>query len=356
MAQFNIWMLGESNLTVSGNEELSGYIQGDGSHLVGETITFTSKSWTETTIKDNDSGFGEDEDIQRLHGDTTIDGVTYSHNSIVEAEYIITVTDPDGNSYSFIGYNINEPNSPYDTYGTVEGLALIGPNVPPTGVPLTVVSATDGPSNGIDIPAGDIFTPPCFTPGTMIMTPKGPRAVETLEVGDMVMTRDNGRQPILWIGSVDVPAARLLTDTRFRPILLRKNALGPDMPNRDMHLSPQHRVLIRDERAEMFFGANEVLVAAKHLIDDRNILVDHLAQDVTYMHLYCADHQILIADGLEAESFRPGKVGLEALSEDARDEFLELFPEFDDDTELETNACRPMLKAWETAILRRATA
>ncbi len=358
MPVFSIWMLGESNLSISSSEELSGYVQGDGSHLVGETITFDSKLWTETNIKDNDLGFGEDEDIQRLHGETTIDGVTYSHNSIVEAEYILTVSDPSGTTYQFIGYNINEPGSPYETYGTVEGLALIdnGNGFPPAGVPLTVISSTDGPSNGIDVPVTTIYTPPCFTPGTMIQTPLGERPVEMLNVGDLVTTRDAGAKKILWIGSVEVSAKQQETNRDLRPILIRENAFGAGLPERDMRLSPQHRLLVCDDRAEMFFGAGEVLVAAKHLVDGDAVVQEAPDTSVTYLHLFCEDHQILFADGLEAESFRPGAVSLKSLPDASREEFLELFPEFSVDSHPATEACRPMLKSWEAEMLRRDVA
>lgn len=356
MATFDIWMLGESNLSISGSEELSGYIQGDGSHLVGETITFTSKEWTQTTIKDNDLGFGEDEDIQRLHGETTIDGVTYAHNSIVEAEYIITVSDPQGVTYTFVGYNINEPNSPYDTYGTVEGLAFVdtGNGMPPTGVPLTVTSSTDGPSDGINIPVSNMITPPCFTPGTSIETPSGNRLVEDLEIGDLVLTRDAGPQPILWIGSVHLDSEQLWEKPVFRPILLRKDALGRGRPNRDMHLSPQHHVLIRNDQVELLFGQHEVLVAAKDLVNEYFVMVDHIIPSVTYLHLYFEQHQLVVADGLEVESFRPGVMGFSGLPDDTQKEFIDLFPEHDLTGPTQMTAARTVLKSWESRVLNSA--
>lgn len=71
----------------------------------------------------------------------------------------------------------------------------------------------------------------------------------------------------------------------FRPILLRTDALGRGQPDRDMHLSPQHRVVLNDDQVELLFGEPEVLVAAKDLVNDYFVMVDHIIPSVTYLHL-----------------------------------------------------------------------
>ena len=53
---------------------------------------------------------------------------------------------------------------------------------------------------------------PCYAPGTMIDTPDGPRAVETLQVGDLVMTLDHGPQSIRWVRSGEVPSEEVEVD------------------------------------------------------------------------------------------------------------------------------------------------
>ena len=196
MANFSIWMLEESNITVSGGKSLGGISQGDGTHLVGETLRLNARDWLETFVRDNgsDSNFDDNDNSQRLDGNQTIDGVDYNEGARVEAEYRLTVRDPDGNTYDLLGYNVNEPGqSP--SYGTVEGLVFVD-GFPPIGVDLEVVEAFEGPGDfgQAAVGSGDLASPPCFTPGTLILTDRGYVAVEDLRVGDAVRTRDAGVQ------------------------------------------------------------------------------------------------------------------------------------------------------------------
>lgn len=303
MAGYIVYALGESHITVSGGEQLSGFSQGDGSHLVGETITLNSNAWEAMGIDDSDTKFDDSDNSQSLNGAQTFDGTSYSGSERVEAEYELTLQDPDGNTYKVLGFNINESGSAYNSYGTVEGLAFVGGvgGFPPVGVPLTVVSAKEGPSR----PYADLATPPCFTAGSMIATPSGLVAVEDLTPGDMVETLDHGPQPLRWVGVLRVPAAVLRHDLRFRPVCVRRDAFGPGQPCRDTWLSQQHRVLVSDWRAELFFGEDEVLVPVKKLTNDSTIHTDSALQDVTYVHLLFDQHEIVTVDGLASESFFP---------------------------------------------------
>lgn len=167
---------------------------------------------------------------------------------------------------------------------------------------------------------------PCFTTGAMVSTPKGLIAVENLRVGDSVMTRDNGLQPIRWIGQKDLGQATLLADDRFRPIRIRKGALGDDMPATDMLVSPNHRVLLTGPGLAMNFGEEEVLVAAKHLVGMAGIEIA-APRDVSYLHLLCDRHEVLMVDAIWTESFQPGEYAMNGLASDQADEVLALFPE-----------------------------
>lgn len=353
MATYSVWILEKSNITVSGGQSLDGITQGDGSHLVGRTITLDSNDWLETFLRDNDSDFDDNDGNQRLNGSQTVDGVTYGNGTRVEAEYRIVLEDSDGNRYEAIAYNVNN-SSP--AYGTIEGLSFVGPpqGWPPVGEPLTVVEAYEGPGSfgQPGIAAGDLVVP-CFTPGTRIATPQGAVPVERLAVGDRVTTLDHGPQTIRWVGAVDLAAPRLRADPSLRPVRVRAGALGAGRPCRDMLLSPQHRVLLSGWHAELLFGAGEVLAAVKHLVNDRTIAVAHDVDRVTYIHFMFDRHEVVLADNLPAESFLPGPMTLSALDRDARDELVALFPGLAAGGHCPLTSARPQLRRWEASLLAR---
>jgi hypothetical protein len=137
-----------------------------------------------------------------------------------------------------------------------------------------------------------------------------------------VHTKDNGLQPIRWIGSRTVDAVG-----RFAPIEIAADVLGNDRP---LVLSPQHRVMLGGWQAELLFGVPEVLVAAKHLVDDKRILRRE-GGTVTYFHMMFDQHEIVYADDVPCESFHPGHVGIAGMDDAQRDEIFALFPELEQD-------------------------
>lgn len=356
MAIYSVWMLGASNITISGGKSLSGITQGDGSHLVGETLRLNTNSWLETFISDGgaDTKFDDNDSNQVLNGAQTIDGSAYTSGTRVEAEYRLTLRDPNtGQTWNVIGYNVNN-SSP--AYGTIEGLAFVGPvgGFPPIGVDLQVVSAFEGPgfSGQPAVDAGNLASPPCLTTGCRVRTPSGAVAVEDLRVGDPVWTRDGPARPIRWIGSVAVSTEQMAASPAFRPVRIARHAFGPDRPDRDTLLSQQHRILLSDWRAAMFYGLDEVLVAARHLRNDRTILTAHDVASVTYYHLMFDRHEIIEVNGIDTESFHPGPCALRSLPDPRRDELLALFPALADPGSLGPPVAAPVLKAWESALLR----
>lgn len=298
-------VLGASQIAISDGGELSGYSQGDGSHMVGKTITLNSTDWQAISVNDDDGSYDDNDGNQRLNGDQTLDGKTYSGDSKFEAEYGMVVQDPDGNTYTLIGFNIQEGGGGA-TYATVEGLAFVGDAFPPAGVPLTVVSAYEGPSEAY----ANMATPACFTTGCQILTPKGLVAVEDLRPGDRVGTADNGTQEVRWVAQSVLSGAVLREHRDFRPILVRRDAFGPGCPDRDIRLSPQHRVLIADRRAQLFFGEPEILVPVKKLVNGSTILRDDVSPQVTYFHLLLERHEVIWSDGLASESYLPEEAAL----------------------------------------------
>lgn len=353
MASYSIWMLEAQNVTVSGGKSLSGITQGNGAHLVGETIRLDNNNWLQTFINDNDPNFDDNDGQQRLDGAQTIGGVGYPSGTRVEAEYRLILRDPNTNqTWDVLGYNVLN-SSP--AYGTIEGLAFVGPagGFPPIGVDLQVIRAFEGPGSSGQpaINAGNLAAPPCFTPGTRILTECGYVAVEDLAVGDRVRTRDAGLQRLCWIGRADLSAQDLRVNPAFQPVCIRADAFGPGQPARDLLVSPQHRILVRDWAAELHFGTTEVLIAAQHLIDGRRVIRAAAPEGISYLHIMCAAHHIIWAEGLETETFLPGPQSLGHVPRETMAELLALFPELRDMDRPAFEPARPVLRAWEARML-----
>lgn len=194
---------------------------------------------------------------------------------------------------------------------------------------------------------------PCFTPGTRIATPRGEVTVENLSVGDRVVTRDNGLQVIRWIGSRTLQAHELVGSGHLAPICIAKGALGNDLPERDMTVSPNHRILVANDKTALYFEESEVLVAAKHLTGLAGVKPVQ-GTDVTYIHLMFDQHEIILSDGTWSESFQPGLQSLAGVGNAQRAELFELFPELATHAGVERySAARRSVKAHEAAVLVR---
>lgn len=220
--------------------------------------------------------------------------------------------------------------------GLVTISLLPGATIPPLGTTMSIeVSASSGSGGGnndslvvsvtID---GDAV--PCFVAGTLIDTPDGLRPVETLRVGDTVLTRDGRAVPIRWIGSRRLSAAALRHAPWLRPIRIRRDAFGPGRPAQDLRVSPQHRIHLDGWRAELLFGAAEVLAHAVHLVNDHSITRTGARKDVHYVHFALDRHEVVLANGQPTETLFPGDLALAALPSDDVRELVTLFPELAD--------------------------
>ncbi|ETX30615.1 type I secretion protein [Roseivivax isoporae LMG 25204] len=194
---------------------------------------------------------------------------------------------------------------------------------------------------------------PCFTPGTLIATPQGERLVEELREGDRVITRDNGIQEIRWVGRKDLTPFDLARKPHMKPILIQKGSLGNGLPAHDLLVSPNHRVLVNNDKTALYFEEREVLAAAKHLTGLAG--VDEVtALGVSYIHFMFDAHEVVLSNGAWTESFQPGDYSLKGIGTAQRQEILELFPELEhaDGIRAYTSA-RRSLKKHEAQLLTR---
>ena len=134
----------------------------------------------------------------------------------------------------------------------------------------------------------------CFAAGTRIETPEGPVAVEDLAVGGTVVTLPGGSGRIVWTGSRAVDCTRHPRPEAVWPVRVSAGAFGPGMPARDLFLSPDHAVYVED-----------VLIPVKHLVNGDSIHQVPM-EHVVYHHIELERHDVVLAEGLAAESYLDG--------------------------------------------------
>ncbi|UYW29644.1 Hint domain-containing protein [Methylorubrum extorquens] len=139
---------------------------------------------------------------------------------------------------------------------------------------------------------------PCFTTGTLIRTARGEVAVEDLRVGDLAVTASGTLRPITWIGNRALDAKGEALPHNEQPVRIRAGAFGPGLPARDLRLSHGHPVLVGADAN----GDGGVLVPVMCLINGTSVLREPATQ-VTYWHIELDAHDILLAEGLAAESY-----------------------------------------------------
>lgn len=307
----------ETNLSVGDNVtfgKFEGSTTGADSITIGDGFT-TDEDWkTEggddsivvgdgSTFKNIDTGEGDD--TIHLGHDSTVANVTGGKGG--DTLYFgdnLTANDikgEDGNDTVYIGKNADankvDGGSGADSYTTAS------PDVDSSNMESTAVV--------------------CFAAGTRIATPEGPRAVETLGCGDLVVTLDHGAQKVLWVLQDEQRLQGVPRDAR--PVLIRAGALGPGRPGCDLVVSPQHRVLVGGQgQLQAQFG-KEVLVPAKALTGLRGIRTMMGKTRITWVHLACAGHEIVESCGALSETVWLGPMALRAIHPHERRRLYTIF-------------------------------
>ncbi|MFQ6551387.1 Hint domain-containing protein [Aestuariibius insulae] len=160
----------------------------------------------------------------------------------------------------------------------------------------------------------------CFTQDTIFETPDGPRAIEELQPGDLLMTRDRGAQPIRWIWSGTHLSEAIAANPALNAIRIARGALGPNVPSRDIRLSRHHRILLSSKIAARVFGLRDVLVPAKDLLAVPGVDVAPIDGPITYYHILMERHEVLLANGLAAESLFLGDETVKTIPPEALEE------------------------------------
>jgi hypothetical protein len=195
-------------------------------------------------------------------------------------------------------------------------------------------TAAVDPSTGLE---AITFEPVCFLRGTRIRTVAGEKAVEDLTVGECVLTASGQARPIRWIGSRGLDCTSHPKPDFVWPVRIQSGAFAEDLPVRDLWVSPFHSILVEG-----------VLIQVERLVNGATI-VQLPRERVEYWHVELDSHDILLAEGLPAESYLD--VGNRAAFVNGGD-YLEAYPDFAPKDGSET--CVPLVK--EGPVIGRARA
>lgn len=363
-----VWLTGPGGTAVSGSEVIT-----EGSNSVTVTGTFTADAWDASQSGYEVSEFGAfgvsspisanyefSEPVENLTFD--LQHVNASGTQYYDDQFTIYAYDENGDLLPSADVITAISGLTHHTV-TVNGDGAVVIDSDGTGaVDLTI--SLPGSISQIEIvyepgPEGTVtggsgigdlsFTipdpVPCFTLGTLIATRQGEVAIEDLQAGDEVLTRDNGFQALRWIGQKTVPA-----QGRMAPVLIETGAIGNERP---ITVSQQHRMMITGWQAEVLFGEQEILVAAKHLTGLEGVRLME-GGEVTYVHILFDQHEIVFGNGILSESFLPGAEGQNALTAKTREEIFAIFPELRHNPAASGPPARRVLRSFEGQILTRA--
>jgi hypothetical protein len=135
--------------------------------------------------------------------------------------------------------------------------------------------------------------PACYASGTRILTVEGEIPVESLKIGDLVITAAGTPRPIKWIGRRAYIPPFANANPHLLPICFKAGSLGSDLPLRDLHVSPKHAMFI-----------DGVLIPAECLVNGASIVrATRVDTALEYYHIELETHDVLLAEGAPSESF-----------------------------------------------------
>lgn len=167
----------------------------------------------------------------------------------------------------------------------------------------------------------------CFVRGTLIETDQGPVPIESLQAGHRILTSEDGFKPLRIAMSRKLSADDLCQNANLRPVRIVAGALGNGLPERDLLVSRQHRMVVSSKIAERMFGEKVVLIAAIRLTELPGVFIEPDDIAVEYFHLLFDRHEVIFAEGAPTESLYTGAESLKSLTQQARDEIELLFPD-----------------------------
>lgn len=210
-------------------------------------------------------------------------------------------------------------------------LAFRDGNVTYMALPNGMPSPDSGPPSSVgdailDLLPGDIGAPNCFLEGTRIRVPLGYAAIEHLNRGDSIIDVNGKRHSILYIAKAEItliPGMEHLYH-RWFPVRIPVGTFGEGRPYRDTYLSQQHRILVDGPEVELVLAEQQALAPACGFVDFGASLETSLRK-ITYYHILCEEHVVLMANGMPCETLFLGDLLARGAKTAAKDEVQHFF-------------------------------
>ncbi|MGO4852597.1 Hint domain-containing protein [Phaeovulum sp. W22_SRMD_FR3] len=207
-----------------------------------------------------------------------------------------------------------------------------------------------------EMPASEVFVRarpeeiaalPCLGAGSSIATDEGEQPIDWLRPGDKVLTRDNGYQPLLWVGQV---ALGRLCPPSARPLTLQADCFGPALPQRPLTLTRGHGLLLAAPELQLWFGDNEMFARADQVVrpGDTAAPAPHAGRQVLY-HMLFAEQEVVLAEGLWVETLRATPDYTALLPDSARRRLAAKL------AGKHRDPARSWLESWEVAMFSKET-
>ena len=263
------------------------------------TFSFTSPSGqidtltvTESTTATNVQGAGTGYAVSAISGSI---GGTAITGEVGTGGNVQTHTFNNGTTVTYDNTIFTDNNG---ALGNVAGIDNYGLEFKAGGVQYNLYSQNGVIELNVANNANSLGTPltltsvSCFMAGTAIRTPSGDVAVETLKAGDLVTLSDGRTAPVCWLGRQTISMV-FADPLRVLPIRIQANALGDNVPARDLLLSPDHALLV-----------DNILIQAGALVNGTSITRESRVPEIfTYYHVEVADHSLILAENTPAETF-----------------------------------------------------
>ena len=288
-----------SQVTLSGNFSDSAAINGAGTLTVEAGVTATLVSGSIASVLDAGTldltgSFGGSIDMEGNGAGTVVE---FTGTSDVTNNTLNTAITNFGYGDTIVlgtaDFALNSGDTLSETYNSSTGVLTVTDINSGASLNLNLGLTGGDPASYLTVSGstGELTLTLCFYPGTALATPSGEIKVEDIVAGDLLMTA-NGAKPVRWIGQSHIHTG-FADPLRSLPIRIRQGALGGGLPVRDLLISPDHAIAI-----------DGVLVQASALVNGSSIIRDYdVPEQFTYYHVELDSHELLLAEGIEAESF-----------------------------------------------------